>query len=328
MPGRTSFKSESEFIAWIRRRIPVKAAGLRLGIGDDAALLSVPRGKELILTTDMSIEDVHFTPGLHPPRAIGHRALARSLSDVAAMGGSPRYALISLAISKQTDRRWLQGFFQGFLTLARRFAIALIGGDTALLSGPVAADVIVAGVIPRGQALRRSTARPGDRIFVSGRLGMSAFGLRLLRSRVSRPNRTERTAVHAHLFPEPQCALGQLLARRRLASAMMDLSDGLSADLRRICDASGTGATIFAPLVPAPPILDRQEALSLALQGGEDYQLLFTVPKSKVSRIPQRFGSLPVTCIGQIVAGTEIRLVDSDGTSGPFETGGYDHFRR
>ena len=159
MRDKSLFKSEADFIAWIRRRTPRRVAGLTLGIGDDAALITVPPGQEIILTTDMSIEGVHFTPTLHSPAAVGHRALARSLSDIAAMGGTPRYALISLAVSQRAKRAWLEGFFNGLFALARRFAVAVIGGDTAVVTGPVVADVVVAGVIPHGQALRRSGAK-------------------------------------------------------------------------------------------------------------------------------------------------------------------------
>ena len=180
MRNKTRFDSEADFIAWIRRRTPPRVAGLTLGIGDDAALVTVPRGQELILTTDMSIEDVHFKSALHPPRAVGHRALARSLSDIAAMGGKPRYTLISLAVSEKESRSWLEGFYAGLFALARRFSVAVIGGDTARVNGPTMADVVVGGTVPSGRALLRSGAKPGDRIYVSGRLGMAAVGLRLL----------------------------------------------------------------------------------------------------------------------------------------------------
>src|SRR5208282_1449165 len=212
MRDKPFFKSEADFITWIRRRTPRRVADLSLGIGDDAALVTVPPKHELILTTDMSIEGVHFTSTLHPPRAVGHRALARSLSDIAAMGGTPRYALISLAVSRQTTRPWLEGFFKGLLDLARRFGVAVIGGDTAVVAGPVSADVTVAGLVPRGRALRRSGAQCGDRIFVSGRLGMAALGLRLLPSRARIRKPFERAGLRAHLFPEPQCALGRFLS--------------------------------------------------------------------------------------------------------------------
>jgi thiamine-monophosphate kinase len=326
--NKFSFKSEADFTAWIRRRTPRRVAGLTLGIGDDAALVAVPPGRELILTTDLSIEGVHFTPTLHPPQAVGHRALARALSDVAAMGGTPRYALISLAISLRAGRTWLKGFFDGLFALARRFDVAVIGGDTAIVDGPCTVDVIVAGQIPHGWALRRSGAQPRDQIFVSGRLGMAALGLRLLPRRTHIRKPVEAAALRAHLFPQPQCALGRFLSERRLAGAMMDLSDGLSIDLQRLCDASGVGARLFANRVPTPPIPNAEDALGLALHGGEDYQLLFTVSAAKSSKIPRYFGRIPLHCIGEIRAKRGINLITPDGKTMPLEAQGYDHFSR
>jgi len=328
MRDKSLFKSEADFITWISRRTPRRVAGLTLGIGDDAAVLDVPPGRELILTTDMSIEGVHFTSTLHPPQAVGHRALARSLSDIAAMGGTPRYALISLAASLHAGRQWLEGFFDGFFALARRYAVVIIGGDTALVDGPIAIDVMVAGEVPRGRALRRSGARPEDRIFVSGQLGMAALGLRLLPSQTRLRKPEERAAIRAHLFPQPQCPLGQFLSKHRLASALMDLSDGLSIDLRRLCDASRVGARLFADRIPIPPISDAADALELALHGGEDYQLLFTVPAAKASKIPRYYGRIPLHFIGDIRASQGIDMVTPDGKTLHVETRGYDHFSR
>jgi thiamine-monophosphate kinase len=328
MPDKPPFKTEADFIAWIRRRTPRKVAGLTLGIGDDAALVSMPPGQEMILTTDMSIEDVHFVAALHPPQAVGHRALARSLSDIAAMGGTPRFTLLSLATSRHVKRAWLEGFFKGFFALARQFAVVIIGGDTAVVSGATAVDVIVTGEVPRARALRRSGAKAGDRIFVSGRLGMAALGLRLLLAGSRGHKPAERAAIRAHLFPQPQCALGRFLSQQRLASAMMDLSDGLSIDLRRLCQSSGVGANLFADRIPAPPIPDKDDAQELALHGGEDYQLLFTVPAAKTAKIPCNFGKIPLHCIGEIRATSGIELLASDGTAMPLETRGFDHFAR
>ncbi len=358
MRGKQPFKSEAEFVAWILRQVdrgappraPGRAAGLVLGIGDDAALVRVPPGRELILTTDLSIEGVHFTTSLHPPESVGHRALARSLSDIAAMGGAPRYALISLAISRSLGREWLEGFLRGLCALARRFEVELIGGDTSVVEGPCTADVIAAGEIDRGRALRRAGARPGDLICVSGRLGMSALGLRTLQKqgrsgqgRTKSPkqtlraepaegarqaNRVIRAALAAHLFPEPQCALGQFLSKHQLATATMDLSDGLSIDLHRLCKASGVGATVFANRLPAPPVPDSEDALALALHGGEDYQLLFTVPKARRSKVPTHLGRTTIHGIGEIQATRQVTLITLGGKTQPLEPRGYDHFAR
>lgn len=328
MPDKPRFRTETEFVAWLRHRTARRAPGLRLGIGDDAALVEVPPGQELILTTDMSIEGVHFTSRLHPPQAVGHRALARSLSDIAAMGGTPRYALISLAVSKHTNRAWIEGFFQGLLALAKRFGVAVIGGDTAVVRGASTIDVVVAGEVPRGRALRRSGARPGDQVYVSGRLGLAALGLRLLPSPARRRKPAEMAAIRAHLFPQPQCALGRFLSEQGLATALMDVSDGLSIDLKRLCDASGVGACLFRDRIPSPPLPDAADSLELALHGGEDYQLLFTVSPTKRSQIPRRFGRIPLHCIGEIQASRGIQLITPDGKTRTLEPRGYDHFAR
>lgn len=321
------FEDEMAFVRWLRGRLRNSAPGLRLGIGDDAALVDIRRGHSLILTTDMSLEGVHFRRGLHPARSIGHRALARSLSDIAAMGGYPRYALVSLAISKGATSRWIANLYLGMLTLARRFGVAVVGGDTARVSGPTFLDVIVAGEVPRGRALLRSGAHPGDQVFVSGRLGYAALGLRLLTLPRGRrtPHRVE--ALRAHLYPEPQCALGQFLSRGRLASALMDLSDGLSTDLARLCEASGVGARLWANLLPGPSRLAAKDSLRLALHGGEDYQLLFTVPPGKVSRIPSTFGDVPLHRIGEIRQAKGLRLIGTDGSVRRLAPGGWDCFR-
>jgi thiamine-monophosphate kinase len=327
MRDKRAFQSESEFITWVERRTRRRTPGVYLGIGDDAALVEVAPGQELILTTDMSIEGVHFKPRLHPPQAVGHRALARSLSDIAAMGGTPRYALISLALSRHTSRAWVAGFFKGLLALARRFGVAVVGGDTAVVQGPTAVDAIVAGQVPRGKALRRSGARPGDLIFVSGRLGLAALGLRLLQSHSGRRHAAS-AAIRAHLFPQPQCALGQFLSKHGLASALMDISDGLSIDLKRLCDASGVGACLLSDRIPLPPLPDAADSLAMALHGGEDYQLLFTVPPAKRPQIPSHFGKIPLHCIGEIQATRRLHLLTPDGKSHPLEPRGYDHFAR
>jgi len=328
MQDKTFFKSEADFVTWIRRRTPRSKPGLSLGIGDDAALVTVPRGQELILTADMSIEDVHFKADLHPPQAVGHRALARSLSDIAAMGGIPRFALVSLALSRNSEQIWLKGVYSGLLALAKKFGVAIIGGDTAVTSEPTMIDVIMTGEVPRGRGLRRSGAKEGDQIFVSGRLGLSALGLRLLQSGSAIQKTAEKLAVRAHLYPQPQCALGQFLSHNRLASAMMDLSDGLSIDLRRLCVASDVGAKLFAKEIPVPTLLNQGDALALALHGGEDYQLLFTVPPGKAVKVPSHFGEVALHGIGEISRKKAINLITSEGKALPIEPQGWDHFAR
>jgi thiamine-monophosphate kinase len=336
------FRTENKFVQWLQALVASAHGhervnslrvekGVELGIGDDAALLAVKRGHDLILTTDMSIEDVHFSHRWHPAEAVGHRALARSLSDVAAMGGVPRYVLISLAISKQVTRDWVCGFYCGMQALARRFGVRLVGGDTALVPGRTFIDVLVAGEVSRGKALRRSGARTGDQIFVSGPLGLSALGLRLLQSKRggSRLHVTAvaREAVQAHLYPEPQCALGRFLSGRGIASALIDLSDGLSTDLSRLCAASGVGARLWAAKIPGPNLPEALDSLQLALHGGEDYQLLFTVPQRKASRLPLRFQGRSLYHLGEIEASKGIKLVTPEGKVHTLEPAGWDYFR-
>jgi thiamine-monophosphate kinase len=319
---------------------------VKLGIGDDAALVGVRSGQDLILTADMSIEGVHFSHRWHPAEAVGHRALARSLSDVAAMGGVPRYVLVSLAISKRVTRGWVSGFYRGMRALARRFGVRLIGGDTALVPERSFIDVLVAGEVRRGKALRRSGARSGDQIFVSGRLGLSALGLRLLQSKVAQalspepkastlhrqaqarvPVPLAREAVRAHLYPEPQCALGRFLSRRLTVSALIDLSDGLSTDLSRLCAASGVGARLWAAKLPGPNLPEARDSLQLALHGGEDYQLLFTVPAREISRLPSKFQGRPLYHLGEIENSKGIKLVTPEGKVHTLEPAGWDYFR-
>jgi thiamine-monophosphate kinase len=350
------FKTENQFVQWLQefavssergRTGPTRLKrGVKLGIGDDAALVDVRRDCELILTTDMSIENVHFTREFHPPQAVGHRALARSLSDVAAMGGVPRYALVSLALTEQTGQQWISRFYGGLQALARRLGVRLVGGDTAVVPGGTFIDVLVAGEVPRGKALRRSGAHAGDLIFVSGQLGYSALGLRVLRSRLPKapppapkaaglyrpawarvPAPTARKAVQAHLYPEPQCALGRFLSSRGLASALMDLSDGLSTDLDRLCTASAVGARIWAVKVPGPALPEAADSLQLALHGGEDYQLLFTVPQRAASRLPAGFQGQRLYPIGEVEAGSGVDLVTPEGKVQTLGPGGWDHFR-
>ncbi|HUZ45147.1 MAG TPA: thiamine-phosphate kinase [Terriglobia bacterium] len=331
------FKTEQEFVRWLQALASQKSPRLKLGIGDDAALVAAGRNRDFILTTDLSIEGVHFDRRLHPARAVGHRALARSLSDIAAMGGVPRFALLSIAFTRVATREWVEEFFQGLFRLARRFQVEVIGGDTAVVRRTGMIDVMVVGEVPRGKALRRSGARPGDQIFVSGRLGRSALGLEILKSRARSKNLESRpsgeasgvaAALKAHLYPEPRVELGNFLQRSRLASALMDISDGLSTDLARLCEASGVGAEIQAQQVPGPGKLKPAKSLKLALDGGEDYELLFTVPSRKASQLPEKFQGIPLHCIGRIKRSRDLVLVRRDGSSTPLAAAGYDHFSK
>jgi thiamine-monophosphate kinase len=281
--------------------------GLALGIGDDCAIYR-PRGaaEDLLFTTDMTIEGVHFRRETHPPDAVGWRTLARGLSDIAAMGGEPRFCLLSLALAPWADGRWVDRFYDGLLRLARRYGVALAGGDLAHAER-VTCDIVVCGSVPRGRALRRDGARAGDHVYVSGRLGGSALGLET----------NAGPAWRKHLRPEPRIALGRFVREKLGATACMDLSDGFSLDLHRLCLASGVAAELTSP-IPA----FRGATLDQTLDGGEDYELLFTVrPRTGV---PRSFQGLPLARIGAIRRGRAGR-VTLDGR--PLPARGYDHFR-
>jgi thiamine-monophosphate kinase len=300
-------RSEGNFLERLKRRAGSKAGGgLVLGIGDDCAIFRPRAGEDLVFTTDTLVEGTHFRRATHRPEDAGWKTLARGLSDIAAMGATPRFCLLSVVMAPWSDSRWLERFFRGFLQLAERDATPLAGGDLSH-GAEWAADVVVCGAVKSGGALRRDGARRGDAIYVSGTLGASALGLATGRG----------AAWKRHLRPEPRLALGRYLREKVKATAAMDLSDGLSLDLHRLCAASGAAADIAAP----PRF--RGASLEQALHGGEDYELLFTAPAS--ARIPERFEGLPLTRIGTIRKGTpgEVRLGGQ-----PLPPLGYDHFRQ
>ena len=278
-----------------------------LGIGDDCAIYR-PRGSadDLLFTTDMLIEGVHFRRETHTAAQAGRKALVRGLSDIAAMGGAPRFCLVSLCVPEWANAKWVDGFFRGIMGLADATNTVLAGGDLAH-GETLACDVTVCGAVPRGTALLRSRARPGDEIYVSGALGGSALGLETNKGKARR----------RHVCPEPRLALGSFLREKLRSHSAIDLSDGLSLDLRRICLASGVEAEITAP--PRFP----GASLEQALHGGEDYELLFTVPVGV--KVPDRFEDLPLTRIGSIVRGTG-GVVRLDGN--PLPALAYDHFAK
>jgi thiamine-monophosphate kinase len=308
-------KQESE-TGWIDRirRLAGKShgRGVMLGIGDDCAIFRQRGGTEdLVFTTDMLIEDVHFRRETHRPEDVGWKALARGLSDIAAMGASPRFCLMSLALASWVDAKWLDSFYRGLLLLAAREKTVLAGGDLGRAS-ELMCDIVVCGSIRRGEALRRDGAHGGDSIYVSGALGGSALGLSQMGI-----NKGSSKARRRHLRPEPRIALGRFLRERIRATAAMDLSDGLSLDLHRLCVASRLSASIEAPpLFPGA-------SLEQALHGGEDYELLFTAgPRTKV---PYSFEGLRLTRIGTMRKGRPGAVFLDDA---PLPRLGYDHFRK
>ena len=299
--------SESQVLSRGARQVLIPpGSGLKLGIGDDCAIFR-PRGaaEDLLFTTDLLLEDVHFRRDTHSAEDIGYKALARGLSDIAAMGGEPRFCLLSLAVPRWANRAWVDRFYRGFLKLAHQTGTPLAGGDLARASR-LACDVTVCGATPKNRALLRSRARPGDHIYVSGLLGGSALGLAGAGGRARR----------RHLRPEPRLALGKFLRDQVRAHAAMDLSDGLSLDLRRMCLASGVSARIEAPPIFPGASLDQ------ALHGGEDYELLFTVAPR--THPPDDFEGVPLTRIGTITARRPGSILLNGKPLAPL---GFDHFQ-
>jgi thiamine-monophosphate kinase len=340
-PSAPAQHGELAFIERIRRAASSGRTNpaIRLGIGDDAAILRPKPGEELIVTTDFSLEGRHFTRDRHAPQSIGHRTLARGLSDIAAMGARPLAAFLSLALPKSLarDPAWLDAFLEGFISLAHTARVSLAGGDTSESpSDHILADITLLGATPYGTALRRSTARPGDHLYCTGWLGGAAAELDATLNHSGATHPTASASVspnpHPHFFPTPRLTLGQQLRQRKLASAAMDLSDGLSTDLTHLCHASRVAAEIELARLPLHPLAaarTHEQALDFALNGGEDYELLFTTkPRTK---LPRTLAGIPLTRIGTILAPRRnqptLTQVAADGTRSPLEPHGWEHLR-
>jgi thiamine-monophosphate kinase len=301
---------ERKLIERIRRMAGARTtAALVRGIGDDCAVLRPPRGHELLMTTDFSLEGVHFRREWHSAEAVGHRCLARGLSDIAAMGGVPLAAFLSLALPAGVPQLWVDGFLRGFTRLAKRFKTPLAGGDTAQSPGGVLADVVVLGSAPRGKAVGRGGARVGDDIYVTGSLGSGIAVLRKLQEHPpSRPARRHSAADRKHFFPMPRIEAGRWLREHQLASAMIDISDGLSTELSHLCRESRVGAWISQAALPIASGATPGDAL----HGGDEYELLFTAPAGKHDRIPDRIAGVPVHWLGTITKSAGMWLVAPD----------------
>lgn len=293
------------------------------GIGDDCAVLRLPADHDLLTTTDFSLENVHFRRAWHPAESVGHRCLARGLSDIAAMGGEPLATFLSLAAPAKLPQAWIDGFMRGLLKLAREFGVTLAGGDTAESPAGILADIMVLGLVAKGRAVLRSGARPGDRIYVTGSLGGSAAALDLLFSK----RKLEPKQFPKHFFPQPRIPQGQFLRAKNLTSSMIDISDGLSTDLNHICEESGVGAEIWANAIPRATTgkNDQPVELKFALHGGDDYELLFTSRPGR--RVPPEISGVPITSIGEITRARKISLITQTGKPLPLKSGGWQHFR-
>jgi thiamine-monophosphate kinase len=315
---------ERRVISKIRRAFSEPRKDILIGIGDDAAVVRAP--KSLLLTTDILVEDEDFRRAVHPPRLLGRKALNVNLSDIAAMGGRPLHALVGMAMPGDLEESWLRKFMAGFRSAAREAGVVLVGGDLSQ------SDKVMISVTVTGEAkspVTRSGARAGDWVFVSGTLGDAAQGFRLLEEGgLQGKGRGAGPLVRAFLDPVPRLELGALLARRKLASAMIDVSDGLSVDLAHICEESRVGAEVNSSLIPVSAALKRctKDPLDMALNGGEDFELLFTVRPAKLTTVRKLSSKFKLTMIGRVTAGKKIFLVGSDKKKAPLRPGGFDHF--
>jgi thiamine-monophosphate kinase len=332
--------SEDQLVERTGRAVPSRAGKratglLRLGIGDDAAIIAPGGRTEWVLTCDQFLEGVHFLADTHPPDSVGYKALVRATSDIAAMGASPRFFLLALALPSRRTGVWLDAFLRGMGRAARLMGLRLIGGDTTEL-GKLSINITVLGEIEPGSAITRAAARPGDIIYVSGKLGRAQLGLELIRNKLA--NTPElRSLLRPHLYPQIRLRLGAWLARNHVPSAMMDISDGLSTDLARLCKASRVGARIWADRIPQvviPPSVTRKlprsrlDPLQMALHGGDDYELLLTVSPSQAKRLQRAPGFRELSPFGKITRGRQIILLGNDGSARILKPGGWDRFRR
>jgi len=331
MPGEAE---RIERIASLARR---SSDDLILGIGDDAAIIRKNDTHWWLISTDSQIENVHFRRDYTPPRMLGHKALAVNLSDLAAMGGTPRFALLSLNLPKDIEQSFVDEILVGMVALADQYSTILVGGDIAASGNGLAMTITIIGECPAGRALRRDGAKLGDLIFATGRLGLAAIGLQLLQ----RGHRYDpalpihlQQLILAHLQPTPRLEIGQRLAERNLATSLIDISDGLSTDLYHICQASGVGAIVYAEDIPVATHVPEEvntTALENALNGGEDYELLFTVPRGRVAQIESlraQFNDLPITLIGEITSEPGRMYLERAGERTPLRPRGHDHLRQ
>jgi thiamine-monophosphate kinase len=302
------------------------ASSIAVGIGDDGAVLDVPGDKQLVVVMDTLVAGVHF-PLEADPEAIGYRALAVNLSDLAAMGAQPLWFTLALTLP-EVDESWLAGFSGGLATLAQQYGIALVGGDTT--RGPLTITVQAHGFVEQGKALMRNGAQPGDKLYLTGNPGEAAAGLALQQGRllVSEPAKT--ALQDRFYYPRPRLALGKALVG--IASSAIDISDGLLADIGHVCEQSAVSASICLDKLPLSKdllaVCDKQDAMRLVLSGGDDYELCFTAPAGCDAQIQELARQTGVAChpIGEISAGEGVVCVDQQGNAVEMNLAGYNHF--
>lgn len=319
-------RSEFEFIESLRKKFALER------VGDDCAVLPKDSKTDLVITSDMLVEDIDFRMRWTRAEFLGHKALAVSLSDIAAMGAKPQWAMLSIGIpGKIWKTKFVDDFYKGFLKLAKKFGVALIGGDVSKTPDKIVIDSILLGETKKGKAILRSGARAGDSIFVTGSLGGAAAGLKLL-EKGERFEKSSKDPVQKLLIrqlkPNPQTEIGQILGEKNLATAMIDISDGLSSDLAHLCRAGGVGANVFADKIPLDKNLEKlfPDALALALNGGEDFELLFTVNPKNLSKLETALKDSPFKRIGEITPNSGMILVIEDGRPRPLHRRGFRHF--
>jgi thiamine-monophosphate kinase len=333
-PQENNLLSETGLITALTQEFGLASSQVVIGIGDDCAAITLPGGDCLLWTVDTLVEDVHFDITYTSLFQLGWKSLAVNVSDVAAMGGVPQHALLSLGWPRNRDRAGALDFAAGLAQAAREYGVTVIGGDTVASTTGILITITLMGVVPAALMLRRSTARVGDLIYVTGPLGEAAMGLEILRQGVELDPEIKIPLVEAHLTPRPQLAAGRILATETLATALIDTSDGVATDLYHICQASGVGARIPADAVPVSPRVQAAAAalgrdpLTLALTGGEDYLLLFTVKPEIAARLPQPFAKAGLQAplpLGRIIDGDRVILETPEGEV-DISGRGYDHF--
>lgn len=328
---------EHGLIRRIQKRFKPKDRSIVAGIGDDAAIINPSPDKSLIISTDTLREGIHFKKNYFSPYDIGWKAVAVSVSDIAAMGGVPRFLLLSIAVPKKIIVKDIDGLLYGVEDIVRRYNLALIGGNISRSKNGITLDTTLIGELSKGTGRFRSGASVGDLIYVTGIVGNSAIGFSLLKSSsvYLTPPLSTSPFISAHLRPLPKVNEGIMLTKNKLATAMIDISDGLLADLFHVCEQSNVGANIYRDLIPLPDVPIKlkkrlaKEPLFYALYGGEDYELLFTVKKKdkeKLASICKR-NNFDITFIGEITSKDNgIRIVGNDGKKKKIRPGGFDHF--
>jgi thiamine-monophosphate kinase len=335
MPPKLKDIGEFGFIDRIAPLGRIRPEGVIKGIGDDCAVISTNTDEYLLVTTDLFVEKVHFLMDWTSPEIIGAKVLTTNISDIAACGGLPRDAFVSIAVPGNLDLAWLDGLYKGMSDLARKFSVNLLGGDTTGSRSDFVVNIALTGLVPASEVLFRHTARPGDLIVLTGPTGESAAGLEILLKGINLPDGTGQALIRAHLEPRAHVTEGRILAASGACTAAIDVSDGLSSDLGHICRESGLAAVIYEEKLPVTETLRQAAAmmgrvpLRWVLNGGEDYVLLAAVKPERLSDLQEQFRSQnrQLFPVGELRGGSGMELVQLDGSIANLTPGGWDHFK-